>query len=436
MRIPLINTDISLSEQVYKAMEGAQLNGLLATDRPDENHIDWVPLTDEKSAIDYINYQTPALLALNFSDPNLDAAGIIETIAADPWLNNGGLIVFHNGLNAEKQLEELPQTNIVISLPYHEIPHQLARVLEVIAENRQILFHRSILVDFSSTILGNHSLSPDTHIIPCYVNLISNYLFNMGFVSPDTKSRLGLSLTEMLMNAIEHGCCGITFDEKAQYLEKHGNISGLILERVKSPEVAKSKLIFEYNIQRTHSTFRIEDSGPGFDWRPMMDKSREVDILSQHGRGLLLTLNSMDEVSFNEKGNAVTMRLNHAQNTTNTVPAVFQDQDMLAVDPGTEIFRQGEASDYLYYIAEGEFAVLINKKQIATVTPADILVGEMSFLLDETRSATMIAVTPGRLMKISKASFITAIRNQPYYGLFLAKLLAQRLDRMGRALTA
>ncbi|MDH5442679.1 MAG: cyclic nucleotide-binding domain-containing protein, partial [Candidatus Nomurabacteria bacterium] len=99
----------------------------------------------------------------------------------------------------------------------------------------------------------------------------------------------------------------------------------------------------------------------------------------------------MDEISFNERGNAVTMRLEHLKNTTNTVPAVFQDQDILVVSRGDEIFRQGEASDFLYYVAEGEYHVIVNQKHVATITPSDILLGEMSFLLDETRSATVIA---------------------------------------------
>jgi CRP-like cAMP-binding protein len=56
----------------------------------------------------------------------------------------------------------------------------------------------------------------------------------------------------------------------------------------------------------------------------------------------------------------------------------------------------------------------------------------MSFLLEETRSATVIANTSGKLIKITKESLVNAIKKQPYYGMFLAKLLAQRLVRQNR----
>ena len=66
------------------------------------------------------------------------------------------------------------------------------------------------------------------------------------------------------------------------------------------------------------------------------------------------------------------------------------------------------------------------------MTPADMLIGEMSFLLDESRSATVIAKSPATLIKISKEVFVERIKEKPYYGLFLARLLAQRLERLGQ----
>ena len=432
MRIPVINTDQTLFSEIVAAV--SQVKGQFSQGERAED-ISLISVESEKAAIDHINYQTPPLLALNFSDDQLDVTGIMTTISADPWLNNGGIIVFYRDSEDQTKLETFQQNNIIISLPFHEIKNQLGKVLGVVGQNRQMLFHRAIQADFAETIYGRHLLELDTLIIPCYANLIGNYLFNMGFIEPEARVRINLSLTEMLMNAIEHGSCGIQSAEKTGYLAKHGSIAGLIAERAADERFKKRKVTFQYDIQRSHSTFYIEDEGAGFDWRPLIDKDREVDIFAQHGRGILLTLNSMDEISFNERGNAVTMRLEHLKNTTNTVPAVFQDQDILVVSRGDEIFRQGEASDFLYYVAEGEYHVIVNQKHVATITPSDILLGEMSFLLDETRSATVIAAAEGRLIKISKAAFINNIRSQPYYGLFLAKLLAQRLDRMGRAVS-
>lgn len=56
-----------------------------------------------------------------------------------------------------------------------------------------------------------------------------------------------------------------------------------------------------------------------------------------------------------------------------------------------------------------------------------MFIGEMSFLLNDKRSATILSIGRGRLIKIPKAAFLGLIRKNPHYGIFLSKLLAQRL---------
>jgi CRP-like cAMP-binding protein len=61
-----------------------------------------------------------------------------------------------------------------------------------------------------------------------------------------------------------------------------------------------------------------------------------------------------------------------------------------------------------------------------------MFIGEMSFLLNDRRSATILSIGEGRLIKIPKVSFLQIIRNNPHYGIFLSKLLAQRLLKQNR----
>ena len=137
-------------------------------------------------------------------------------------------------------------------------------------------------------------------------------------------------------------------------------------------------------------------------------------------------------MSYNEQGNEVTLFFQHHCNRASTLPPVFSDNEVVDFQPGDLVFQQGEESDYLYYLAEGTYRVEVDGKHIDNLTPDDVLVGEMSFLLEEVRSATVVATTPGKLIKISKKDFINIIQKQPYYGLFLSKLIAKRLHRMNR----
>jgi CRP-like cAMP-binding protein len=55
--------------------------------------------------------------------------------------------------------------------------------------------------------------------------------------------------------------------------------------------------------------------------------------------------------------------------------------------------------------------------------------GEMSFLLNQRRSASVRADTPGKLILLTRKTFVSVIREYPHYGIFLSKLLAKRLVR-------
>ena len=424
MKIPLINSDAKIEKAVQAAI--GSLDAEMGTNGQSEEFAA-VPLHQSQEAIEYINYQTPQLIMINFSDAGVDGFDIMGQIIADPWLNHGGILAFYGENETLEKINELKQTNIIISLPASEIDAQLLKVLGVIQQNQQILFQRAIQSDFLSNISAKFLLDSDTMIIALYSNLVANYLYNMGFVDMQAKFNVGLSLTEMLTNAIEHGNCGISNQEKTEHLEKFGTILGLIAEKIKNPEIARRKVIFQYEIHSTHSTFFIADEGEGFDWREYVDDSREPDLLSLHGRGILLTRHSVGGIEYNDKGNEVTLQIPHRRNATNTVPLVFKDDDTLEVQPDQIVFRSGEESDFLYFVAEGEYRVEVEGKKIATITPADILMGEMAFLLQEKRSATVVANTPGKLVKISKESFINSLKKQPYYGLWLARLLAHRL---------
>ena len=59
-----------------------------------------------------------------------------------------------------------------------------------------------------------------------------------------------------------------------------------------------------------------------------------------------------------------------------------------------------------------------------------MFMGEMAFLLSNRRSATVIAKGAAVLIKISKQDFVNLIKENPHYGIFLARLLAQRLARL------
>ena len=53
----------------------------------------------------------------------------------------------------------------------------------------------------------------------------------------------------------------------------------------------------------------------------------------------------------------------------------------------------------------------------------------MSFLLNKKRSATVRAESEGKLILLTRKTFVNVIQDYPHYGIFLSRLLAKRLVR-------
>lgn len=432
MNLPLANTDPEVEALVLAAAQAANA-GADAAER--HGPLKAVPVTGTAEAVDYINYHTAPLVLVNFSDARVDGLELVRRLMADPWMSHAGLIAIYGDHETFQQIEALEHANIIITLNRTQLERQLPKVLGIIRENQQVLYHRALHAELVSAVSGQFELGVDLLLVPCYANLLANYVYNVGFVDVDARKRIALVLTEMLNNAIEHGSCEIGGEEKAAWLDGGGTAQALIEEKAADPRLAGRRVFLQYQIDRERSVFTIRDEGPGFDWRRFLGEDAQLEALALHGRGILLSRESAAELTYNERGNEVRLAFEHRHPMRNAVPEALRDSEEVRVQPGEVVMQQGEQSTYLYYVAEGEFRVEVNGVHIATVSPDDVLLGEMSFLLEERRSASVIARTPGRLIRISQEAFINIVKDQPYYALFLAKLLAQRLNRLSQGVS-
>ena len=128
----------------------------------------------------------------------------------------------------------------------------------------------------------------------------------------------------------------------------------------------------------------------------------------------------------------VRIAIDHDGSAPRESPQGFSGEEVICPEPGDIIFREGEDSDFLYYISSGTYAATLGGTPVGTIVPGDIFMGEMAFLLNNKRTVTVTASTPGKLIRVSRKSFINVVREYPHYGIFLSKLLARKLARANR----
>lgn len=149
----------------------------------------------------------------------------------------------------------------------------------------------------SSRISGD--IEQTTHIeapsrieyIPDIVYQIASSAVAVGFCLHDLDSNVKLALVEALTNAIEHG----------------------------NQREADKMIRVDASLKSDTLEVTITDEGPGFDHKNQADPTKEENLLSERGRGIFLMRSIMDDIHYNEAGNAVTLVKKRRPNPTERV---------------------------------------------------------------------------------------------------------------------
>ena len=117
-------------------------------------------------------------------------------------------------------------------------------------------------------------------------------------------SRVVTGLLELLLNAVEHGNLGITYDEKSHLLEI-GQLDEEVARRLQAPAYAGRCVVTTFSRHGHALHLSVIDEGSGFDWQPFLrlDPHRAFDT---HGRGIATAkMVSFDSLEYRGAGNHV-----------------------------------------------------------------------------------------------------------------------------------
>jgi len=375
---------------------------------------------------EFVTYEIPDLVILHGDPQDQELIENLSRIKGDPWLDSVGFVLITPRRYTDEELQPLHNFNIMYFLPQVNLSKELPRILYILDQDNQLLNYSGIIKNITD-LSGMLELNNDLIQVHFYSNYFSNYLYKEGLIDIGKKYSVQLALNELLNNAIEHGNAGISKEDKAHYLAKGQNWNEVVKSFVSKPENRNKRVQLSYKIGSDKTIFTVKDDGQGFDTSLLQKKAAKGDPIAPNGRGILLTLNSVDHVTYNTRGNKVTVTIHHNGRGMREIPQGFADQQEIHVNPGDQVFAEMESSDSLYYIVSGRYKVLVKEKEVARLNPRDIFLGEMSFLLGNRRTATVVAQTKGTLIKIDRQAFTEVIKEKPNYSIFLSKLLAKRL---------
>ncbi|EXJ16270.1 ATP-binding response regulator [Imhoffiella purpurea] len=119
---------------------------------------------------------------------------------------------------------------------------------------------------------------------------------------------VSMGLSELMLNAVEHGNLGIDYAEKGRLIEE-GTWRDEVDSRLADPAQADRYATIRFSREADHLSFVITDRGKGFEWRKYLDLD-PARAFDSHGRGIAMARHlAFSSLEYRGCGNQVAVRV-------------------------------------------------------------------------------------------------------------------------------
>jgi len=245
----------------------------------------------------------PDLIVTDLRMPNMDGLELVRAVRAE-WPTVPVILV--TGHDSESLAVEALRQGAAGYVPKSQIPGMLADTVEdVLALARHDRDYEKLVSclnrsDFTFLL----ELENDPSLVEPLIRLVKQAAGCIGLCDFTGQVRIGVALKEALLNAMLRGNLELG---PQQIQSGQAKVARLVEQRRKQPPYRDRRVFVDVEISTEEARFAIRDEGPGFDVAAAHDSIDGVPVEGQGGRGLSLMRAFMDEVTFNEVGNKVTM---------------------------------------------------------------------------------------------------------------------------------
>lgn len=181
-----------------------------------------------------------------------------------------------------------------------ELEETIRRVLKLAQSRRR----RRELLQFFKHSTTRFVLENDPCLMPALVGFCEDTVRALGVCNPSERTHVSMALQEALDNALYHGNLEIDSELRQDGLEKYYALADE--RRTQDPYRAR-RITVSIEELPDRVIYKVADEGRGFDPSNQPDPTDPENMHRLSGRGLLLIHTFMDEVSFNDTGNEITM---------------------------------------------------------------------------------------------------------------------------------
>lgn len=240
------------------------------------------------------------VLLLDRCMPGMDGMAVMQSLRTEPRLRDLPVVMF-TALDSEPEIAEGIRAGVFYYLTKPAPVDLLSSVVTGAAEHRRRnrWFHEQVRRrDEGLALMTEGSFRFRT------LGEADRVAATLGAACPEVPD-LALGLSELLINAVEHGNLRIDYGEKAALVAEQRWISE-VETRLADPVLGARQVAVDFAQDPERVTVTIADQGGGFDWRRYLDIAPDR-AFQPHGRGIAIARRLVFErLTFQDPGNVVT----------------------------------------------------------------------------------------------------------------------------------
>jgi CheY-like chemotaxis protein len=252
-------------------------------------------------ALERVAAEPPDLVITDLVMPELNGLELVSKIReSQPRVP----IILVTSQGSEEIAVQALRAGAASYVPKASLASILPDVVETVLEASRADRIRAQVTDRMVSSQFQWELPPDRSVFSPLVNYLQDAIAGLTHCDETDRTRIGVALEEALVNAAEHGNLeldsALRQDDRGAYLE-------LMRERQQKQPYCDRRVHLSTYLDRQQARFVIRDEGKGFDPHGLPDPTDPQNLLKASGRGVMLMRTFMDEVTYNETGNEVTL---------------------------------------------------------------------------------------------------------------------------------
>ena len=254
-----------------------------------------------REALDAIRQEAPSLVLTDMLMPEMDGLELVEAIREDFPLVP---VILMTAYGSEDLAIQALQRGAASYVPKKSLAKEIGATIEKVLSASRANFQQQQLLEFMSAQETQFELENNPAIVPALISNLQQTVSRLKLCDETGRIRIGIALEEAITNAINHGNLELDSGLRQDGSEAYQRLGE---ERRRQSPYKNRRIHIKARVTRTDALFSIRDEGPGFDPSTLPDPTDPENLGRASGRGLLLIRTFMDDVSYNESGNEITL---------------------------------------------------------------------------------------------------------------------------------